>query len=158
MSHSSPQGSKRYVLVRFSKNKFLFLFALIAAAGGILFFSSLIFPKSLPSFSGCWQSRETPEIHLNILPNQIQINDFLFSYELTPPFQKSADRENPQGFILDGRETGAVCGQFFFENGLLFLEVEGETKIFTPCNQSKTTLLPCVAFAATSPFAGNRHG
>lgn len=135
MGQSAPQGSKRYVLVRFSKKKILLLLALIAATVGILLFAFYRQSKPIPSFSGCWQSRETPEIHLNILPNQIQINDFLFSYELTPPFPEAADRENPQGFILDGRETGAVCGQFFFENGLLYLEVEGETKVFSPCNE-----------------------
>lgn len=119
----------RFFVFRFKKLKTV-LFAGLLLGLIVITMLCLKSDKDVPNLYGSWFSQDKVPIQMQITPSEIRLNDFVFSYELTSPVLDSPDRQNPQGFVMDGREMGAVSGRFFFEDGLLYLEIDSQTKIF----------------------------
>lgn len=60
------------------------------------------------------------------------LNGLCFAYELLEPIQENPQADSPQPFVLDAGSMGALRGEYYFEQQLLHLSVDGQEKIFSP--------------------------
>ncbi len=128
MKNESASLKHHFFTLKLSKWRVSLLLLLLAVVVAVIFL--LARPSEDNSgFIGSWYCPEQT-LELKIDESQITINDFCFPYELCSPIQTSPDRQHPQGFVIAAGSMGTLAGKLFLEDGQLYVEIDGNTKVF----------------------------
>ena len=129
MKNESSSIIHRCFILKISKQKTALLLLLVAVAVSAVFLLLPDTQETPEGFLGNWCCPEQ-NLRLIIEADQLTINAFCFPYELCSPIQASPDREHPQGFVIAAGSMGTLPGLLFLEEDRLFIEIDGNTRVF----------------------------